>query len=86
MATVIASQLPDKQMHPILMRHLKIEEPHIFNHRLVPFSNAFLKNLNQFLEDTVLKLIDMGDFNIIRWKSTLGQTAQTETCFPGAAG
>lgn len=30
-ATVIASQLPvpDKQMQPVLMRHLKIEEPHI---------------------------------------------------------
>lgn len=60
-ATVIASQQPDKQMQPILMRHLKIEEP------LENFDSALLKNLNQFLEDTALKFIDMEDFSIIRW-------------------
>jgi hypothetical protein len=66
-ATVIPSQLPDKQMQPILMRHLKIEEPHIFSLYLENFDNALLKNLNQFLEDTALKFIDMEDFSIIRW-------------------
>jgi hypothetical protein len=60
-ATVIARQQPDEQMQPILMRHLKIEEP------LENFDSALLKNLNQFLEDTALKFIDMEDFSIIRW-------------------
>jgi hypothetical protein len=60
-ATVIASQQPDKQTQPILMRHLKIEEP------LENFDSALLRNLNQFLEDTALKFIDMEDFSIIRW-------------------
>jgi Family of unknown function (DUF6535) len=67
MATVIASQPPNEQMQPILMRHLKIEEPHILGLYLEPFDSALLKNLNQFLEDTALKYIDMKDFNIIRW-------------------
>ncbi|KAF8490247.1 hypothetical protein F5888DRAFT_1742198 [Russula emetica] len=67
MAAVIASQPPDEQMQPILMRHLKIEEPHIFSRYLEPFDSALLKNLNQFLEDTALKYIDMEDFSIIRW-------------------
>jgi len=66
-ATVIASQLPGKQMQPILMRHLKIEEPHIFSFYLDNFDGVLLINLNQFLEDTALKFIDMEDFSIIRW-------------------
>jgi hypothetical protein len=69
MATVIASQLPDKQIQPILMRHLKIEESQNFSLYLdlENFDSALLKNLNQFLEDMALKYIDMEDFNIIRW-------------------
>lgn len=63
MATVIASTLPDKK---ILMRHLKIEEPHDSSPYLEPFDNALLKNLNQFLKDTALKHIeDMKDSGII---------------------
>jgi hypothetical protein len=58
---VIASQLPDKQMQPILMRHLKTEEPHIFGLYLENFDRVLLKNLNQLLEDTALKLIEMID-------------------------
>ena len=65
MATVIASQPPDKQMQPILMRHLKIEDHHIFSRYLEPFDSALLKNLNMFLEDTALKFIDMENFGII---------------------
>jgi len=65
MATVIASQPPDKQMQPILMRHLKIEDHHIFSRYLEPFDSALLKNLSMFLEDTALKFIDMENFSII---------------------
>jgi hypothetical protein len=61
MATVIASQLPDKQ---ILMRHLKVEEPN-FSRYLESFDSALLKNLNQFLGCTALKFIGMEDFSII---------------------
>ena len=64
MATVIASQLPNKQMHPILMRHLKIEEPHIFSLYMEFFDSALLKNLIRLLEDTALKFIDS---RIICW-------------------
>jgi hypothetical protein len=64
MATVIASELPDK---PILMRHLKIEESQNSSLYLENLDSALLKNLNQFLEDTALKYIDMEDFSIIRW-------------------
>ena len=63
MATVIASQLPDKK---ILMRHLKIEDSHDSSHYLEHFDSALLKNLNKFLEDTAIKHIeDMKDFSII---------------------
>ena len=65
-ATVIASQLPDKQMQPTLMRHLKIEEPHMES-----LDSALLKNLNKFLEDAALKFIDMEDFSVIRRTSCL---------------
>jgi hypothetical protein len=66
-AAVIASQPPDKQMQPILMQHLNIEDPHIFSRYLEPFDSILLKNLNQFLKNTALKFIEREDFNIILW-------------------
>ena len=66
-ATVIASQPPNKHTQPNLMQHLKIKEPQIFNSYLEPFDSALLKNLNQFLENTALEFIDMEDIDIIVW-------------------
>jgi hypothetical protein len=66
-ATVIASQPPNKQTQPNLMQHLKINEPQIFSSYLEPFDSALLKNLNQFLENTAFKFIDMEDIDIIIW-------------------
>lgn len=67
MHTVIASQLPDKQMQSILIRHLKTEGPHIFSLYLENVDSTLLKNLNQLVEDTALQFIDMEDFGLIRW-------------------
>lgn len=59
-ATVNASQRPEKHMESILMRHLKIEEP------FTTFDDStLLKNLNQFLKNTALKYINREDINII---------------------
>lgn len=66
-AAVIASQPPNKQTQPNLMQHLKIKDPQVFNSYLEPFDSALLKNLNQFLENTALKFIDLEDIDIIVW-------------------
>ena len=61
-ATVIASQPPpDERTRPILMRHLKIKEPHELNQCLDNFDSFLLKNLNQFLKNTALGVITDAD-------------------------
>jgi Family of unknown function (DUF6535) len=62
LATVIASQPPpNEQCRPILMRHLKIKEPSVFNQYLDRFDSLLLKNLNDFLKDTAMKVIEDAD-------------------------
>jgi len=58
MATVIASQPPpDMQVRPIFMRQLGISEARILDRYLEPFDSLLLKNLNNFLNNTALPVI-----------------------------
>lgn len=59
MATVTASQLPhDKQTLPVLMRHLRINDPDVLNRYLDPVDSLLLENLNLFLKNTAQGVID----------------------------
>ncbi|KAI0302899.1 hypothetical protein B0F90DRAFT_1713364 [Multifurca ochricompacta] len=84
MATAIAARLRDTrelpilmQAFPVLMRQLNIKEPHLLNSFLQPFDSLLLKNLNNFLEETVLKFIHK-DVQIFIWTIRLSNGFQLQ--------
>ncbi len=61
MATLIASESRpplNEQSRSILMQHLRIDEPDVFNHYLEPIDSLLLKNLNRFLITTGFYVIN----------------------------
>ena len=61
MATVTASQLPhDKETLPVLMRHLRINDPNVLDRYRDPV-DSLLENLNLFLKNTAQGVIDDPD-------------------------
>ena len=59
MVTAIASQPPvDQQSLSILMRHLRIKNPEVFNRYLDQFDSLLLRNLNHFLINTAQSVVE----------------------------
>jgi len=56
-AAVQATQEPNEETRPILMRQLNLKVD-VLESYLDPFENLLLKNLNDFLENTALKFIE----------------------------
>ena len=68
MAAVLATQIPNEQTEPILMRQLELADSDRATLRRlsvlgIPGSSLLLQNLNNLLENTALKYIDMDPEN-----------------------
>ena len=58
-AAVLATQMPDEQTEPIVMRQLKIEDYDTLLRYVKPGDSLLLRNLNNLLENTALEYIKM---------------------------
>ena len=58
-AAVLATQMPDEQTEPIVMRQLKIEDHYTLLRYVRPGDSLLLRNLNNLLENTALEYIEM---------------------------
>jgi hypothetical protein len=58
-AAVLASQMPNERTTPFFMRQLNIEDEDTFRRYTNPRDRLLLRNLNNLLENTALKYIEM---------------------------
>jgi hypothetical protein len=58
-AAVLATHMPDQQTTPIVMRQLNIEDPDTLRRYMNPGHSLLLRNLNNLLENTAVKYIEM---------------------------
>jgi len=58
-AAVLATQMPDERTTPIVMRQLNIEDQDTLRRYMTPGHSLLLRNLNNLLENTALKYIEM---------------------------